>query len=185
MHDVLTRLGLEPTNPGAWAGSPVGGGHDGTLQSLDPSDNTALASVDLATLEQYETVVSEAARAFKEWRMLPAPHRGEIVRQMGDAMRAHKADLGALESLEVGKIRAEGQGEVQESIDIADFSVGLSRQLYGLTMHSERPRHRMYEQWHPLGVELSMGPYGALVWGAYLLGRYMLAAPPSRLFATG
>ena len=152
MHDVLTRLGLEPTNPGAWAGTPVGGANDGTLQSLDPSDNTALASVELATLEQYETVVSEAARAFKEWRMLPAPHRGEIVRQMGDAMRAHKADLGALESLEVGKIRAEGQGEVQESIDIADFSVGLSRQLYGLTMHSERPRHRMYEQWHPLGV---------------------------------
>jgi aldehyde dehydrogenase (NAD+) len=152
MHDVLTQLGLGATNPGAWAGAPVTGGNDGTIDSVDPSDNGVLGSVELATAAQYDTVVREAARAFKEWRMLPAPHRGEIVRQMGDALRANKVSLGALESLEVGKIRAEGQGEVQESIDIADFSVGLSRQLYGLSMHSERPRHRMYEQWHPMGV---------------------------------
>ncbi len=152
MRDVLTRLGLGTTNPGAWAGHALSGAHDGSIDSVDPSDNSVLGSVQLATLDQYENVVSEAARAFKEWRMLPAPHRGEIVRQMGDALRANKVDLGALESLEVGKIRAEGQGEVQESIDIADFSVGLSRQLYGLSMHSERARHRMYEQWHPLGV---------------------------------
>jgi aldehyde dehydrogenase (NAD+) len=152
MHDVLTRLGLGATNPGAWSGAALTGEHDGIVESFDPSDGSVLGAVELATLGQYEAVVAEAARAFKEWRMLPAPHRGEIVRQMGDALRAHKADLGALVSLEVGKIRAEGQGEVQESIDIADFSVGLSRQLYGLTMHSERARHRMYEQWHPLGV---------------------------------
>jgi hypothetical protein len=90
--------------------------------------------------------------AFDEWRMVPAPQRGEIVREIGDELRAHKDDLGALVTLEMGKILAEGLGEVQEMIDIADFAVGLSRQLYGLTMHSERPGHRMYEQWHPLGI---------------------------------
>src|SRR6266403_5248296 len=96
--------------------------------------------------------MSHAAGAFHEWRMIPAPKRGEIVRQIAVELRAHKTALGALVSLEMGKIRAEGEGEVQEMIDIADFAVGLSRQLYGLTMHSERPGHRMYEQWHPLGV---------------------------------
>jgi aldehyde dehydrogenase (NAD+) len=90
--------------------------------------------------------------AFHEWRMIPAPKRGEIVRELADELRRSKADLGALVTMEMGKIRAEGQGEVQEMIDVADFAVGLSRQLYGLTMHSERPGHRMYEQWHPLGV---------------------------------
>src|SRR5947209_1792274 len=100
----------------------------------------------------YELVVSRASEAFLDWRMLPAPKRGEIVREIADELRAHRADLGALVSLEMGKILAEGLGEVQEMIDIADFAVGLSRQLYGLTMHSERPGHRMYEQWHPLGI---------------------------------
>src|SRR5947209_14951143 len=100
----------------------------------------------------YELVVSRASEAFQEWRMLPAPKRGEIVREIGNELRAHKHDLGALVTLEMGKILPEGLGEVQEMIDICDFAVGLSRQLYGLTMHSERPGHRMYEQWHPLGI---------------------------------
>jgi aldehyde dehydrogenase (NAD+) len=106
----------------------------------------------MAGLEDYAAVMARATEAFLEWRMLPAPKRGEIVREIGDELRAHKAELGALVSLEMGKILPEGLGEVQEMIDIADFSVGLSRQLYGLTMHSERPGHRMYEQWHPLGI---------------------------------
>src|SRR5208283_627084 len=97
-------------------------------------------------------VMARAVAAFDEWRMIPAPQRGAIVREIGNELRERKADLGALVTLEMGKILAEGQGEVQEMIDIADFAVGLSRQLYGLTMTSERPGHRMYEQWHPLGV---------------------------------
>src|SRR5450631_4007456 len=100
----------------------------------------------------YEAVMARAAEAFLEWRMMPAPKRGEIVRQIGNELRSQKRDLGALVSLEMGKILPEGLGEVQEMIDIADFAVGLSRQLYGSTMHSERPGHRMYEQWHPLGI---------------------------------
>src|SRR5205807_9844469 len=111
-----------------------------------------LARIQTAGLEDYETVMARAGEAFLEWRMIPAPKRGEIVRQIGNELRAYKAELGALVTLEMGKILAEGLGEVQEMIDIADFAVGLSRQLYGLTMHSERPSHRMYEQWHPLGV---------------------------------
>ena len=152
MTDVLHRLGLADHNPGAWCGGALQGGYDGTLASENPATGGVLARVELATVEHYHRVVAEADRAQREWRQLPAPKRGEIIRQMGEALRAKKEDLGALVSLEVGKIRAEGQGEVQESIDIADFSVGLSRQLYGLAMHSERARHRMYEQWHPLGT---------------------------------
>ena len=101
---------------------------------------------------EYEAVIARASATFEAWRMLPAPKRGDIVREIGNELRVHKHDLGALVSLEMGKILPEGLGEVQEMIDIADFASGLSRQLYGLTMHSERPGHRMYEQWHPLGV---------------------------------
>ena len=121
------------------------------LESLNPATGEVLGTVREATVDDYERVVSSTSERFREWRMLPAPQRGEIVRQIGNVLREHKADLGALVSLEMGKIRPEGEGEVQEAIDIADFAVGLSRQLYGLTMHSERPGHRMYEQWHPLG----------------------------------
>jgi aldehyde dehydrogenase (NAD+) len=152
MHECLATLGIAANNPGAWAGGALPDAGAGAGPSIDPSTGAAIASVGVATREQYETVVAAAERAWREWRMLPAPKRGEIVRQMGEAFRAKKADLGALVSLEVGKIRAEGQGEVQETIDIADFAVGLSRQLYGLSMHSERAQHRMYEQWHPLGT---------------------------------
>ena len=122
------------------------------MESTNPSTGEVLAKVQLASPSDYECVVERARDAFPAWRMVPAPKRGEIVREIGNELRQHKADLGALVTLEMGKILAEGQGEVQEMIDIADFAVGLSRQLYGLTMASERPGHRMYEQWHPLGI---------------------------------
>jgi len=153
MHDVLSRLGLSPTNPGAWTSAvplPTRGERE-TLGTENPATGDTLARIALATKADLDAVVEGSERAFLEWRKLPAPRRGEIVRQMAEALRAAKADLGMLVTLEVGKIASEGQGEVQESIDIADFAVGLSRQLYGLSMHSERARHRMYEQWHPLG----------------------------------
>jgi len=148
---ILRRLGIEDVNPGAWAGGALPVVDNGVVASEDPTTGETLASVALATGEQYEEVVKAAQDTFVAWRMLPAPKRGEIVRQMGDAMRKHKDDLGALVTLEVGKVLSEGLGEVQESIDMADLAVGMSRQLYGLTMHSERTLHRMYEQWHPLG----------------------------------
>jgi aldehyde dehydrogenase (NAD+) len=119
---------------------------------VNPADGEELARVRLASAEDYETVVAESLKVFERWRMVPAPKRGQIVREVGDELRAYKDDLGTLVTLEMGKILAEGKGEVQEMIDIADFAVGLSRQLYGLTMPSERPQHRMYEQWHPLGI---------------------------------
>jgi aldehyde dehydrogenase (NAD+) len=133
---------------GDWIAEPGGS----VLESISPATGEALAAVRMASPADYEAVVGRAAVTFPAWRMLPAPKRGEIVREIGNELRAHKQDLGALVSLEMGKILAEGVGEVQEMIDIADFAVGLSRQLYGLTMHSERPGHRMYEQWHPLGI---------------------------------
>jgi aldehyde dehydrogenase (NAD+) len=120
--------------------------------SHNPATGSELGRAPLASIADYEAIASKASATFERWRMLPAPQRGEIVRQIGDELRAAKDDLGKLVSLEAGKIVAEGQGEVQEMIDIADFACGLSRQLYGLSMHSERPGHRMYEQWHPLGV---------------------------------
>jgi len=119
---------------------------------VNPADGSELARVRLASDREYESVVTESLAVFERWRVFPAPQRGQIVRQIGDELRRAKDDLGALVTLEMGKILAEGKGEVQEMIDIADFAVGLSRQLYGLTMPSERPRHRMLEQWHPLGL---------------------------------
>jgi aldehyde dehydrogenase (NAD+) len=152
MNDVLTRLGLKPENSGAAAARGFLSTSGAVLTSVNPTTGEALAKVRLGQREDYEQVIADAQKAFLEWRMLPAPKRGELIRQMGEAMRAHKEDLGALISLEVGKVRSEGLGEVQESIDMADLAVGMSRQLYGLSMHSERPAHRMYEQWHPLGI---------------------------------
>jgi aldehyde dehydrogenase (NAD+) len=148
---LLEELGIEPVNPGASDGGwiPTSGPE---LASLNPATGSPIASVRMAGAEDYHRVMQSASAAFREWRAMPAPRRGDIVREIGGELRAHKAALGALVSLEMGKILAEGLGEVQEMIDIADFAVGLSRQLYGLTMHSERPGHRMYEQWHPLGV---------------------------------
>jgi aldehyde dehydrogenase (NAD+) len=121
------------------------------MESLSPIDGRTIGRIRSASKEDYESVSAAAVQAFDTWKMVPAPKRGEIVRQIGNAFRAYKKELGALVSIEMGKIRAEGEGEVQEMIDIADFAVGQSRMLYGLTMHSERPGHRMYEQWHPIG----------------------------------
>jgi aldehyde dehydrogenase (NAD+) len=151
MTDLLSRLGLSEINSGAWAGGALDTSGGELVASENPTTGETIASVALASPEHYEQVVAAAQDAFLRWRMLPAPKRGEIVREMGDAMRQHKDDLGRLVTLEVGKILSEGLGEVQESIDMADLCVGMSRQLFGLSMHSERDRHRMYEQWHPLG----------------------------------
>ncbi len=128
-----------------------GGGSGEEVASFNPADGGELGRVRLDSAEDYERIAVRATAVFERWRMLPAPKRGEIVREIGNALRESKAALGELVTLEMGKILAEGLGEVQEMIDIADFAVGLSRQLYGLTMHSERGGHRMYEQWHPLG----------------------------------
>ncbi len=149
-HDILRRLGIETTNAGGFCGEWLGGGEPLPVRS--PIDGSDLGVVWQVTPEEYDRIAERAHQAFLKWRSVPAPVRGETVRRLGNALREVKADLGALVTLEMGKIRAEGEGEVQEMIDICDFAVGLSRQLYGLTMPSERPGHRMCEQWHPLGV---------------------------------
>jgi aldehyde dehydrogenase (NAD+) len=149
---VLKKLSIDSTNRGACYGAD--GWIDasaGRLSSLNPATGQEIAGVSLATPESYDRVVEEAARTFETWRERPAPKRGELVRDLGNALRDLKEPLGDLVTLEMGKIRVEGHGEVQEMIDICDFAVGLSRQLYGLTLASERPGHRMMEQWHPLG----------------------------------
>lgn len=151
LRELLERLGITDLNEGASTGVEWLECRGGTIQSLSPIDGIPLGSIRQASGDDYERAVSAAVQAFEQWRMVPAPRRGEIVRRLGDAFRSCKRDLGLLVSLESGKIRSEGEGEVQEVIDICDFAVGQSRMLYGLTMHSERPRHRMYEQWHPLG----------------------------------
>jgi len=151
---LLESLGIEPVNPGACRG-PDGWSalrDDGLLNSVNPATGKVIARVATADENDYEQVLVAAQAAARVWRDVPAPRRGEMVRQIGDLLRAHKDALGSLVALEMGKIKAEGDGEVQEMIDIADFAVGQSRMLYGRTMHSERPQHRMYEQWHPLGV---------------------------------
>src|ERR1051326_7763267 len=147
---TLKALQLSETNPGAFCGEWLGSGK--LLKSVSPIDGRVLGSVRTATPAEYERVVQRAQAAFQRWQTVPAPKRGEIIRQLGNALRKAKKDLGRLVTLEAGKITAEGEGEVQEMIDICDFAVGLSRQLYGLTIASERPLHRMMEQWHPLGI---------------------------------
>ncbi len=147
---VLTALGIESENSGVFAGE-WRQGNGAVLSSVDPTTEEVIATVREGDLADYEAAIAVAETTFKEWRMLPAPERGNYVRLIGNALRDYKEPLGALVSMETGKVQAEGEGEVQEMIDIADFAVGLSRQLYGLTIASERPRHRMYEQWQPLG----------------------------------
>jgi aldehyde dehydrogenase (NAD+) len=147
---MLKSLGINSVSPGVFDGKWHGSGK--TIQSFSPNDGRLLGEVRTATTEEYERAVQSAVAAFDKWRTVPAPKRGELIRQLGDALRDAKKDLGMLVTLEAGKILAEGQGEVQEMVDICDFAVGLSRQLYGLTMTSERPDHRMMEQWHPLGA---------------------------------
>lgn len=153
ISDILKHLHINDTNPAFSTGSNWGSSAGAVTKNIvSPVDGKTIAGVTLATADDYNKVVDVASAAAKNWRKLPAPKRGEIVRQIGDALRRNKQQLGALVSYEMGKSLQEGYGEVQEMIDICDFAVGLSRQLYGLTMHSERPEHRMYEQYHPLGV---------------------------------
>lgn len=151
--EFLKKLGIEGTNLGTSTGQQSLGTKDSeTISSHTPIDGSPIADTTITTREEYDKVVETAQEAFKEWRMVPAPKRGEIVRQIGLELRKHKDDLGRLVTYEMGKIYEEGLGEVQEMIDICDFAVGQSRMLYGKTMQSERPQHRMYEQWHPLGI---------------------------------
>lgn len=148
----LRKLGLKKKNNGTHTGRKSFAGSKEYITSFSPVDGKEIGSVAVTTKREYERVVKTAQKAFDSWSVLPAPGRGEIVRQYGDTLRANKDALGRLVSYEMGKSLQEGFGEVQEMIDICDFAVGLSRQLYGLTMHSERPSHRMYEQWHPMGI---------------------------------
>ncbi|MCP3964538.1 MAG: aldehyde dehydrogenase family protein [bacterium] len=151
IRPILAELGIEAENPGAFNGSWIETGGE-LLHSVDPNTGEPIAAVRQATAEDYEKVIAASVEAFDEWRTWPAPKRGEVVRLLADELRKHKDALGKLVTLEMGKIVSEGLGEVQEMIDMADLAVGMSRQLYGLSMHSERPQHRMYEQWHPLGT---------------------------------
>jgi aldehyde dehydrogenase (NAD+) len=152
MHIEFSSLGLKLENPGAYTGQYFLENSTSFKAIHSPVDGSLIGSVQWARAEEYDAVLKQATAAFEVWRRMPAPKRGEIIRQIGEALRSHKQQLGQLVSYEMGKALQEGLGEVQEMIDICDFAVGLSRQLYGLTLHSERPEHRMYEQWHPLGV---------------------------------
>lgn len=152
MKDFLQELGINQENLGVSTGSNFLKGNGETINSYTPVDGSLIAKATSASKDDYNKVIETAQQAFVEWRKWPAPKRGEVVRQVGEALRKHKDALGKLVSYEMGKSLQEGYGEVQEMIDICDFAVGLSRQLHGLTMHSERPNHRMYEQWHPIGI---------------------------------
>ncbi|MBX3249167.1 MAG: aldehyde dehydrogenase family protein [Myxococcales bacterium] len=164
---LLAKMGVDRIEGGVRAadGWRVGGG--GPLANLDPTEGAPLPSVRGGDASDYDAVIDGARARFEEWRTRPAPKRGELVRALGELLRAHKEPLGELVSLEMGKIRTEGLGEVQEMIDVCDFAVGLSRQLYGLTIASERPRHRMMEQWHPLGPVgiITAFNFPVAVWG--------------------
>ncbi len=152
IQEALQTLGIEKNNLGSSTGEEWLESNGETIDSISPVDGKLIASVQAATPETYKKVIDKAQEAFATWRIMPAPKRGEVIRQIGEELRVKKEALGKLVSYEMGKSYQEGLGEVQEMIDICDFAVGLSRQLYGLTMHSERPGHRMYEQYHPLGI---------------------------------
>ena len=174
MYKLLQKLRVDGTNHGACYGTDgwVSDNSGATVVSINPTDGQPLASVQAAGHQSYEHVVEQATSAFRAWSERPAPIRGQFVRDMGNALREHVEPLGELIALEMGKIRAEGIGEVQEMIDICDFAVGLSRQLYGRTMHSERPGHRMYEQWHPIGpvgvISAFNFPVAVWSWNAFI-----------------
>ncbi len=171
---ILKALGLAPTNSGTYLGQNEWSGTTGAgvLKSINPTSNELIAEVHATSAADYETVVERAQAAFKIWRTTPAPRRGEAVRLCGNALRKHKDALGSLVALEMGKSKPEGDGEVQEMIDIADFAVGQSRMLYGYTMHSERPGHRMYEQYQPLGlvgiISAFNFPVAVWAWNSFL-----------------
>jgi len=185
-NETLATLGVAATSRGAFARTWLET-RGPELVSTNPATGEPLGRVLQATADDYEAVVRVAEEAFTTWRMVPAPRRGEVVRQLGEELRANKEALGRLVSLEAGKILSEGLGEVQEMIDVCDFAVGLSRQLYGLAMHSERPQHRMYEQWHPLGpigiVTAFNFPVAVWAWNAAIAavcGDTMIWKPSSK-----
>ena len=173
-HPVLNALGLQATESGSYLGNDEWSktSDAGVLEPVNPSDGSVLARVQASSQADYDTIVERAQQAFKVWRTTPAPRRGEAIRLCSEALRTHKDALGSLVALEMGKSKPEGDGEVQEMIDIGEFSVGLSRQLYGLTMHSERPGHRMYEQWHPIGlvgiISAFNFPVAVWAWNAFV-----------------
>ena len=173
-HAVLSALGLIADNSGTYLGNGEWSTTTdaGTLTSVNPATGEVIARTYASSRADYDTIMARAEAAFKIWRTTPAPRRGEAIRLCGEALRKHKDALGSLVTLEMGKIKPEGDGEVQEMIDIADFAVGLSRQLYGNSMHSERPGHRMYEQWHPLGIVGVISafnfPVAVWSWNAFL-----------------
>jgi len=152
IQEILAQFDIKAVNPGGHIGQQTLGNDPNAIVSKSPVDGSTIASVNPVTTSDYHKIIEQSHEAFLSWRMMPAPKRGEVVRQLGEQLRIHKEALGILVSYEMGKSLQEGLGEVQEMIDICEFAVGLSRQLYGLTMHSERPGHRMYEQYHPLGI---------------------------------
>ena len=174
MEEILKELLIKKENYGSCIGGEgwLETTNLGEFKSINPSNGNEIASVYKCSDQDYEKVVKYSSEAFKEWKKVPAPERGQLIFQMGNKLREHKDALGSLVSLEMGKIKAEGDGEVQEMIDIADFAVGLSRQLYGLTMHSERPDHRMYEQWHPIGnvgiISAFNFPVAVWAWNSFI-----------------
>ena len=174
IHAALRDLGIQAVNPGGSIGSGWWSAHSTgpLLQSLNPATGETIAGVHPCSSDDYQHIVKQSGEAFERWRMVPAPKRGELVRLIGQALREKKDQLGTLVSLEVGKLKAEGDGEVQEMIDMADFAVGQSRMLYGATMPSERPAHRMSEQWHPLGpvgvITAFNFPVAVWAWNAFL-----------------
>ena len=185
---ALEQLGIKSINNGASTGLNWIDTKGELLSSYSPVDGSLIGQVKISTAGDYDALMAKAEEAYKVWRVMPAPKRGEIVRQMGDALRKHKEALGKLVSYEMGKSYQEGLGEVQEMIDICDFAVGLSRQLYGLTMHSERPNHRMYEQYHPLGIVgiISAFNFPVAVWSwnsmlAWVCGDVCIWKPSSKV----
>ncbi|WP_130620465.1 L-piperidine-6-carboxylate dehydrogenase [Dyella amyloliquefaciens] len=175
-HEILTALGLGASHSGTYLGQGEWSKTTdaGTLQPVNPATGEVIAAVHASSAADYDIIVKRAQEAFKVWRTTPAPRRGEAIRLCGEALRKHKDALGSLVALEMGKIKPEGDGEVQEMIDIADFAVGQSRMLYGYTMHSERPGHRMYEQYQPLGlvgiISAFNFPVAVWAWNAFLAG---------------
>jgi len=174
MNDILKKLNINNENYGSCVGGEnwFNTSSEGVIESINPTTGELIAKVYKCSASDYDKIINASNDAFEEWRMVPAPKRGELIRLMGNALRENKDLLGSLVALEMGKIKAEGDGEVQEMIDIADFAVGLSRQLYGLTMHSERPMHRMYEQWHPIGnvgiISAFNFPVAVWAWNAFI-----------------
>lgn len=188
ISQMLSELGIQPVNNGAHTGVSWIETHGDIIESYSPNDGKLIAKVKQATWDDYETIVKQAQAAFKTWQLVPAPKRGEIVRQIGNELRKYKEPLGKLVSHEMGKVYQEGLGEVQEMIDIADFAVGQSRQLYGFTMHSEREMHRMYEQYHPLGIVgvISAFNFPVAVWAwnamiALIAGDVVIWKPSSKV----